>query len=121
MLVALGLVWGMTMVTTGPASAQATPAIEGSEKSIELGNTSAADGPEAVATVPGAADASASAKAEPAEAEPAKDPRELHRDLVLQMPDVMPAGTSAASRRYKKVDLSAYRALMQNSAAQPAQ
>jgi hypothetical protein len=39
----------------------------------------------------------------------------------MQMPEVMPAGTSAASRRYKKMDLSTYRALMQNNAVQPAQ
>lgn len=120
--VALGLVLACLVIPAGTARAQAIVSTEAADGSVELSNTSAVDSnQEPVAEGPAAAQAADSAKTESGEAEPAKDPRELHRDLVMQVPDVMPAGTSAASRRYKKVDLATYRAQMHRNAAQPAQ
>jgi hypothetical protein len=119
---ALGLACCLLVLGTSAASAQAIVSTEAADGSVELSNTNAADNSvEPLVPAAGTAQAPASAKAESAEAEPAKDPRELHRDLVLQVPDVLPAGTSAASRRYKKVDMATYRTLMQNNAAQSAQ
>jgi hypothetical protein len=81
-----------------------------------LGNTLGTDEPALVKPEAATTPAKPAPVLATAEGEPAKDPRELHRDQLLQAPDEMPVATSAASRRYRKVDLSAYRALMQNSA-----
>jgi hypothetical protein len=116
LLLALGLSLGALSIPLGTAYAQAIVSTETAEGSVELSNTSGT-GDQA----PAAAEKKETPATETAEAPPPKDPREAYRDYVLQVPEVMPASTSAASRRYKKVDLSAYRALMQNNAAQPAQ
>jgi len=105
------------------APAQAVPGAEAPEAAVVLGNTSGAEEAAPVATEAVAAEATPTAEKTPepkvAEAEPVKDPREVYRDRLLQTPEVMPASTSAASRRYRKVDLSAYRAMMQNNAPAP--
>jgi hypothetical protein len=124
LVLALGLTLSAMAVLVGTAHAQAIVSSESGTGSVELSNTTGTGDPEPVASEPGKGEATANPAADAAvaaEAEPPKDTRELHRDRVMQMPEVMPAGTSAASRRYKKMDLSTYRALMQNNAVQPAQ
>ena len=123
LLLALGLSLGALSIPFGTAHAQGIVSTESAEGSVELSNTSGTGDQAPVAPET----AAVNAKADPAtdttttaEAPP-KDPREAYRDLVLQTPEVLPAGATAASRRYKKVDLSTYRALMQNNAAPPAQ
>jgi hypothetical protein len=120
LLLAWGLALSVLWVSAGPANAQAIVSSEASDGTVELSNTAGSGEQAPLAPQPGAAVAT-EIPAAPAEAEPAKDPRELYRDLVMQLPEVVPAGTSAASRRYKKVDLATYRALMQGKAVQPAQ
>jgi hypothetical protein len=120
LLLAWGLALSVLWVSAGPANAQAIVSSEASDGTVELSNTAGSGEQAPLAPESGAAVAT-EIPAAPAEAEPAKDPRELYRDLVMQVPEVVPAGTSAASRRYKKVDLATYRALMQGKAAQPAQ
>jgi hypothetical protein len=120
LLLAWGLALSVLWVSAGPANAQAIVSSEASDGTVELSNTAGSGEQAPLAPESGAAVAT-EIPAAPAEAEPAKDPRELYRDLVMQVPEVVPAGTSAASRRYKKVDLATYRALMQGKAVQPAQ
>jgi hypothetical protein len=119
LLVAVGLSWGLSAWAAGAANAPVIVSNEGAGGSIELSNISGTDNQEPVAADPKAeAIAPDAAPVEPTTAEAPKDPRELHRDKVMQMPEEMPAGTSAASRRYKRVDLATFRASMQNAAAQ---
>jgi hypothetical protein len=122
-LLALNLSLGAMSMLVGTAHAQALPGSEAGQESVELGNTagSADAAPAATDVLAAEATPTPTPVLESAETEPAKDPRELHRDLVMQMPEVVPAGTSAASRRYRKVDLSAYRTMMQGNAAPAAQ
>jgi hypothetical protein len=91
----------------------------GNTESVELGNTLGTDEPAPLKPEPAAAQATVAPVLATAEGEPAKDARELHRDRLLQAPEEMPVATSAASRRYRKMDLSAYRELMQSSASVP--
>lgn len=121
LLLALGVSFGALSIPLGTAHAQAIVSTETAEGSVELSNTSGTGDQAPVAPETAAAEEKETPATETAEAPPPKDPREAYRDHVLQAPEVMPASTSAASRRYKKVDLSTYRAMMQNNAAQPAQ
>jgi hypothetical protein len=84
-----------------------------------LGNVTNGDEPAAPAVEP-VTTAKAGAEGLP-EADAPKDPREQYRDKVMQEPEELHGATSAVSRRYKKVDLSTYRATMQIVPAQPAQ
>jgi len=94
------------------AQADVAPTEDLGSGSIELGNTGATDHPMSVegesANVgqPDAAKVSTDAPADP----PPKDPREQYRDLVIQASSDTMAGTTAASRRYKKVDMATLRA-----------
>jgi hypothetical protein len=122
-LTTLSLALGLVSVAVGTAHAQPAPATQAAEASVVLGNTAESGDAAPVAAEAVAVDATPSAEKAPetkaAEAEPAKDPREVYRDRLLQVPEMVPASTSAASRRYRKMDLSAYRALMQSSAPAP--
>ncbi len=120
LLPAWGLALSVLWVSAGPANAQAIVSSEAADGSVELSNTTGTGDQAPVVQEPAAAVAMASPAA-PTEAEPAKDLREQYRNLVLQVPQELPAGTSAVSRRYKKVDLASYRALMQGTAQKPAQ
>lgn len=130
--IALGLSCSLPVLAAGAPSAPSAPVLitnDSASGSIELSNVSAPDAQEPVAAEP-VTDTAAAASANPAApaettaaaptAEAPKDPREMHRDKVMQMPEEMPAGTSAASRRYKKVDLATYRATMQGASSQTA-
>jgi hypothetical protein len=119
-LLALNLAVGLLLVPAHAAHAQAVVGDEAGNGSVELGNTLGTDEPAPLKVEPGTAPAPQSTELATAEAEPAKDPRELHRDLLLQTPEEMPVATSAASRRYRQVDLSALRARLQGSAIAPA-
>jgi hypothetical protein len=105
------------------AQAQSAPEGALAEGGIELSNADLA--PAAAATEP---DVPASANAQgamaPAEASTAnaaaeapKDPREAYRDAVIKNPEGPLTATTAASRRYKRVDLATYRASMLGTAA----
>jgi hypothetical protein len=120
LLLAMGLVLGVTSITVGTAHAQAIVSSEAIDGSVELSNISGAGDPVPVAPEPDTTSTAVGAAVESPQAEPVKDPRESHRDLVMQVPEELPAGTSAASRRYRKVDRAKYNELMQGSAAQPA-
>lgn len=118
-LLALELAVGVLLMPVQTVHAQDAGSHESASGSVELGNTAGPDEP-TLKPEPGAAPVSQAPELATADGEPAKDPREAHRDLLLQAPEEMPVATSAASRRYRKVDLSAYRALMQSSALVPA-
>jgi hypothetical protein len=120
---ALSLAWNLGAWAAGATNAPVVVTNDGASGSIELSNISTTDSPEPVAadTKAEPAPSSEAVPAEVANAEATKDPRELHRDKVMQVPEDMPAGTSAASRRYKKVDLATYRAAMQGATLQASQ
>ncbi|MEI8171415.1 MAG: hypothetical protein WCG50_17220 [Rhodoferax sp.] len=110
-----------TVLATGTARAQAIVSQEASDGSIELSNISSADSQEPVKAEPIAGEAATLSTQEPANAEAAaKDPRELHRDLVMLQPEAVSAGTTAASRRYKKVNLASYRENMMGATLEAA-
>lgn len=121
LLIAFGLALSVMSITVGTAHAQAIGGSEAADGSIELGNTSGTGDQPAAAPENGAAAADADANADANVKPPPKDPREAYRDLVLQQSAEESGPTSAVSRRYKKVDKSAYNEMMQNNAAQPAQ
>jgi hypothetical protein len=92
---------------------------EAGNGSVELGNTLGAK--ESVPLKPKTTTAEIGLVPTPARAdgEPAKDACEQHGDLQLKAPRDMPAATSAW-RRYRKIDLSAYRVLEQSIIKTPA-
>jgi hypothetical protein len=119
LVIALGLIGYLPAWAAGAANAPVIVSNEGANGSVELSNISGTEnqGPLAAETKADAAPTSEAVPAEVANAEAPKDPREMHRDKVMQMPEDMPVGTSAASRRYKKVDLATYRATMLGASA----
>jgi hypothetical protein len=119
LLLALGLTGSMSALAAGAANAPVVVSEDAAGGSIELSNISGTENQEPVAPEPKAQSITTDVvPAEQNSAEAPKDPRELHRDKVMLMPEEIPAGTTAASRRYKKVDLATYRANMQNAASQ---
>jgi hypothetical protein len=117
-----GLTLGLIFVAVGSANAQAIVSSEAADGSVELSNLSAPDS-QPPATVDAAVEAAATAQpaADSTTAEAPKDPREQYRDMVMKVPEGQPmSATSAVSRRYKKMDKSAYQANVLDSAGQTA-
>jgi hypothetical protein len=119
LMLAVGLALSVMSISIGAAHAQAIVSTEAGNGSVVLSNTSDTADQAPAALDPAAGVAGADTTAATAEAEPPKDPREQYRDLVLQVPEELPAGTTAVSRRYRKVDLATYRAMMQNNTPKP--
>lgn len=119
LLVAWGLTLGLALMPAGSANAQAIVSTEAADGSVELSNLSVPDTqPPVAADAPAEADAAAPA-AESANAEAPKDPREQYRDKVMKEPESQPAfATTAASRRYKRMDKAAYQANVLDAASQ---
>ena len=107
LLLLIGLAFGGVAIAADVTPTGGVYATDGANGSVELSNISSGDSQEPVVAAPDPA-AAAQAEAQAAAAEPPKDPRQQHRDTLLQGEQGAPGATSNASRRYKMMDKATY-------------